>query len=99
MAFTLGGAPPAQRYQPRQSSIGRAIGRQAQHTRCIREIEPGADHQTYAGLARRQVSPHYPGQRIAIGNRDGRQTDLRRPRDQLLGMRRTAQKAEIAGDL
>ncbi len=41
------------------------------------------------------VRPHHPGKRTFVGNRQAGIAKLVRPLDQLLGVRSTAQKAEV----
>ena len=99
VAFALGGAPLAERQQPREPAIGRPVGREAQHARTIVEIEPRADDEADARRLGRHMGAHHAGQRVAVGDGERLEAERGGGDRQLVGVRRAAQEAEVRGDL
>ena len=99
MALPLAGAPLAERQQPAEPGIGRAVGRIDEHRGAVGEVEPAADDEADAGRLGRLVGAHDPGQRIAVD--DGQRLDAERGGllEQLLGRGRAAQEGEMRGHL
>jgi hypothetical protein len=71
VAFSLGGAPPADGQQCREPGVSVAIGRPDEQVRgVVGEGEPAADDQLEAGdLPRRLESPHHAGEGVDVGDR------------------------------
>ncbi len=99
IAFALGRAPAAEAEQGRKPAVSGAILGQTKQAATLGQIEPRADHELDARALGGNMGAHDAGQRVAVGDRDRREPKRRRAFDQLLGMRRAAEEAEIGGDL
>ena len=93
------GTPLAEREETGETAIGGAVGRQAEQARRVGEIETGTDDEFEIDLLRRHVRSHDTGERVAIGDRERRQTERLGLRDQLMRMRAAAQEGEIGRHL
>ena len=76
MALALAGAPLAERQQPAEPRVGRAVGGIGEHRGAVGEVEPAADDEPDAGGLGRLVRAHDPGQRVAVD--DGERLDAER---------------------
>ncbi len=94
-ALPFVGTALAEREETREAAIGGAIGRQAEQARRVGEIEPGTDDEFEVDLLRRHIRPHDAGERIAIGDRQRRQTKRLGLRDQLMRVGAAAQEGEV----
>ena len=97
MAFF--GAPLTQGQERGETPIGGAAGGQTNEAQVAGQAEPGADHQPDASFLGGDVGAHDAGQRIAIGDGDGRMAEGGGRHDQFLRVRSTAQETEVAGHL
>ena len=98
-AFALRSPAFAERQQPAQAAIGRAVGRIAEQAGRVGEVEARADDEAQPGLFGGRMGAHDTGERIAVGDRDGAVAQFERPGNQFLGMRGAFQEAEIARHL
>jgi hypothetical protein len=69
-AFAFRRGAPAERNQPRQSSIRFPIRRPQEHWRRVDRRDECADEQFQSGFFRRDMSAHHAGETIAIGDRE-----------------------------
>jgi hypothetical protein len=99
MAFALGRAALAEGEKRRQPAIGGAVLGEGEEAHPVAQIEPHTDDEADAGLLRRLMRAHEPGDAVAVGDRDRRETERRGLLHQLVRMRAAAQKGEIAGHL
>ena len=99
LARTLRRPPLAQRQKPREPAVRCPIGGIGEKARSVHEIEPAADEKAYPGRLRRGVRAHDPGQRVAVGERDGLTPQRLRLHDKLVRMRAAAEEGEVRGHL
>ncbi len=99
MAASLRRTLLADRQQARQPAIGRPVRRIAEQAPAVAQVEAAADDEADAGLLRRLMRAHHPGQRVAVGDGEGGVAERRGGHRQLLRMRAAAQEGEVAGDL
>ena len=99
MAFALGRAALAEGQQPREPAIGGAIRGIGEEARAVAQIEAAADDEPDPDLFCRMMRAHDAGKAVAVGDRDRPMAERGRGQHQLVRMRGTAQKREIAGDL
>jgi hypothetical protein len=99
LAFAFLGAALAQGQQAAQPAIGRAVAGISEQARRVLEIEADADDQLDAGLLGGEMSTDRAGERVPIGDGDGREAKRLRRRHQFLGMRAAAQEREVGGDI
>ena len=97
MALTFDGAAIACGQQAAQPAVGRPVRRIAGRLEAVGGDEPRADQEADLVLLGRPMRAHDAGQRIAIGNADGGESQLRRLADHLVRMRRPAQEREVGG--
>ena len=62
------------------------------------QFDPGSGNQMDSRLAGREMGTHHAGDRVTIGDPDGRRAERRGRRHQFLGMTRAAKKGEVARD-
>ena len=96
MAFPFRGAEIARGQQLAEPAIGGAVCRQADGLDAGLQNETRARDKTDAVGLGHLVRADHPGERIAVGQRQARKAERLCGLDQLLGMRRPAQEAEIA---
>ena len=91
--------------QPGQWAGRHRQGRMRAEILAARRVQPRLrpDRQAAFGLCPRQflqrgMGAHDTGQRIAVGDGDGRQPQFGRPRHQFLGVRGPGQEGEVRGD-
>ena len=93
------GATLAERQQPRQPPVGRAIGRIDQQRQPVTQVEPAADDKPDAQLRRPRMRPGDPGQGVVVGDGDRRDGERMGSDEQLLDMAGAAQEGVVRGDL
>ena len=98
-AFAFARAPLAESEQPAEASISGPVAGIAEQRGAVREIEPRAGQQADAGPLRRHMGAHRAGERVAVGDANGRKPEPGGFLDQFLRMGGAAQEAEIAGRL
>ena len=79
----------------REAAVAFAIGGQQYQAQSVVETKLAADDERQAALFGFDMRAHDAGERTFIGDRQRLVAQLVRPRDQLLGVRRTAQEGEI----
>ena len=99
MTFALGRACLAQAQQAAKPAIGRPVGRITEQRRAVRQVEPAADDKFEPVFLGRRVCAHHAGQAVAVGDRDGGQTQFLGAHHQFFWVRRAAQEGEVAGHL
>ena len=105
LALAFDGAPVAGREQAAQPPVSRAVGGIADRLEAVGGAGPGlragdeARSRQAADLVLlgRPMRAHHAGQRIAVGDADGGEPQLRRLPDHLVRMRRPAQEREVGG--
>ena len=97
VALALDGAAVAVGQQAAQPAVGGAIGGIAGRLEAIAGDKARTDEQANLVLLGGGVGTHHTGQRIAVGNADGGEPQLRRLPDHLVRMRGPAQKREVGG--
>ncbi len=95
--MALDGAPVAEREQAAEPAVGGAVGRIADGLEAIGGNEARADGEADLVLLGGLMRAHDAGQRVAVGNADGGELQLRRLADHLMGMRCPAQEREVGG--
>ena len=98
-ASALGRAPLAESKQPAEAPVGGAVAGIAEQRGAAREVEPRAGQQADAGPLRRHMGANRAGERVAVGDADGRKPEPRGLLHQFLRMGGAAQEAEIADRL
>ena len=95
-ASALGRAPLAEGEQPAEAAVGSAVAGIAEERGAVGEVEPRPCQQPYAGPLRRHMGAHRAGERVAVGDADGREAEPGGLLHQLFCMGGAAQEAEIA---
>ena len=99
-AFPFLGAALTKREQPAEPAVSGAVRWVGEQARRIVKIESAAhDEFDAAHFACGKVRAHHAGERVAVGDGDGRESERLCRRHQLLGVRAAAQKGEIGGDV
>jgi hypothetical protein len=80
LAFAFLGAALAQGQQAAQPAIGRAVARISEQARRVLKIEADADDQLDAGLLGGEMGADRAGERVPIGDGDGREAKRLRRR-------------------
>ena len=70
-ALSLGSIPPAAGDEPREPTVGLAVGRQQHDRRGIDRRDLGTDQELEAGLHSGRVCPDNTRQAVAVGDRQG----------------------------
>ena len=94
-ALALGRAQSTAGDQARKPRVGGAVGREQHNRGSIERREFGADQQVQLMLLRGHVGPHDAGQRVAVGDGQGRVAEFGGTLHQLFGVRRAAEKREV----
>ncbi len=97
LARALGRASAPQRQQPAQPPPGRPVPRQGGEHQPFLQHDPRGGQQPPPRLARLQMRPHHPRDRVHIRHRHGTQAQLGGARHQLLGVGGPGEEGEVGG--
>ncbi len=89
----------AERKQPAEARIGRAVGWIDEDGHTVGEIEAAAHNQAHAGLFGGLMGADDAGEAVAVGDRQRRDAELSGLGEQFLAGTRPAQKTEMRGAL